>query len=154
MPSSVEISATTSLWRGNSSDIGFGVGTLRTQASMAEIFMPSRNSFDDAQVAFAGVAQHAQRLLVARAVVRGDRLRDALELGHDGALVQPALVCLRGRRRADQETPARRLDRRRGELRVRGERVGVLDRAVTHYPIRLGHALLLLCATWIFLLAN
>src|SRR6267142_3724185 len=122
MPWSVEISATTSLWCGNSSDMGFGVGTLSTQLSMAEIFMRSGNSLDDSHVSFDGVAENAQRLLVAGAVVRGDRLRDALELGHDGALVQPALVDFRRRRGAHQEAPARRLDRWGGELRVRGER--------------------------------
>src|SRR6185503_20494335 len=39
MPASVAISATTSLWCGNSSAICFDVGTVRTQASIDVIFM-------------------------------------------------------------------------------------------------------------------
>src|SRR5687768_9586169 len=70
--------------------------------------------------------------------MRGDRLGQVFELGDHGALVQAALIGLR-RRGAHEKAPARGLDRRAGELRVGGDLVGVLDRAVTDYPVRLGH---------------
>ena len=46
MPSSVAISATTSLWCGNSSAICLDVGTVRTQASIEVIFIAATSSHD------------------------------------------------------------------------------------------------------------
>src|SRR5207248_10320525 len=71
-------------------------------------------------------------------VVRRDRLLHAVELDHHRALVDPRLVYLRGVA-AHQVAPARRLQSGGGDLRVGSERIGVLDRVITDYPIGLGH---------------
>src|ERR1043166_3519861 len=49
-------------------------------------------AFDDAQVAIGTLAEHLQRFLVARAVMRRGRLVDAVELDDDDPLQQPRLI--------------------------------------------------------------
>src|SRR5215469_13637571 len=53
------------------------------------------NAFDDAHVAVGAIAEHAQRFLVARAVMRGLGRGDAVELDDHGALQKAGLVGLR-----------------------------------------------------------
>src|SRR5215831_19172824 len=98
----------------------------------------SGNSLDDPDVALGGAAELLERGLIARAVVRRGRLRDAVELDDDDALALPALVRLR-RRAADEEASAPGLDGGCRELRVRGERVGILDGVIARDPVRLCH---------------
>src|SRR5437762_2658726 len=98
----------------------------------------SAYALDDPHIALDRVAEDLQRLLVSRAVVRRDRLLHAVELDHHGALVDPRLVHLRGVA-AHEVAPARRLQSGGGDLRVGSERIGVLDRVITDYPIGLGH---------------
>ena len=53
------------------------------------------DAFDDAQVAVDGLAEHSEGLLIAGAVMRGDRLVDAVELDDHHPLQYPGLVGLR-----------------------------------------------------------
>jgi uncharacterized membrane protein YkvA (DUF1232 family) len=103
----------------------------------------SGHALDDAHVAHRGVlAQGLERFGVAGSFVRRDRLRDARELDHHGALLDPHLVGPGGSA-AHQEPSARCLDRGPGDLRVRRERVRIADRAVGDNHVGLGHWALL-----------
>lgn len=62
--------------------------------------------FHDADFALGAVPERAQGLAIGRAVMRGDRGRDRLELDQHGALPDPLLVDLHGLA-ARQKTPAR-----------------------------------------------
>src|SRR6266850_4505850 len=62
-------------------------------------------ALDDAHVALGGVAERAQRFLIARAVMGCRRLGDAVPFRDDGALVQAGFVGFR-RRSAHEEAPA------------------------------------------------
>src|SRR5688572_22407679 len=96
------------------------------------------DAFDDPKIPLYAVAQSAQRFLVAGAVTRGVRRGEAVELDDDRALQQSLLVRLRGGS-AHDELAARGEDRRCGELRVRGEFLGIVDRLVARNPIALCH---------------
>src|SRR5690242_12158582 len=105
-----------------------------TRSSIARL-----ESLDDTKIpVHAVVAEDLQSLLVARAVVRGKRLRHALELDHHYALGQALFVNLRGISPHD-EASARCLDGGRSDLRVRRERVLVLDGVVKRDPIAFCH---------------
>src|SRR5688572_23733507 len=106
-----------------------------------------RDALDDADIALGAVAEQLERLLVRGAVVRRRGLVHAVELDHHHALVQPGLVGLR-RRATNDELPTRGLDCRAGELGVRRQRVGILDRAVGRYPVGFGHRFLLRRGEW------
>src|SRR6185437_14890676 len=84
------------------------------------------------------LAEHAQRFLIARAVMTGDRVRHAGEFDHDGSQQHAALVRMR-RDAAREELAARGLDRRAGELRIRRDLLGMVDRAVERNPVALCH---------------
>ncbi len=71
--------------------------------------------------------------------MRGDRLRDAIKLNEDDALINPTFIDAR-RQPARQEAAARRLKRRASKLRVRSESLLVTDRAVRSNPIRSSHS--------------
>ena len=60
--------------------------------------------------------------------VAGDGRGDAGKFHHHGSLKQAAFIRVR-RGSAREEFPAGRLDRRGGELRVRGEAVRIVDGA-------------------------
>src|SRR3954453_35173 len=75
------------------------------------------DAFHDADVAFRAVAERIKRGLVAGRVMRRGCRRDAVELDHDAALIQPCLIGLR-RRAARKKFAARSLDRRARELGV------------------------------------
>lgn len=64
------------------------------------------DSLDDAQVPIDCLAQYAQRFLVCSAVVRRDRLRDAVELDQNGALVEAVVIHWAGVPRARTRPPA------------------------------------------------
>src|ERR1700759_652581 len=98
---------------------------------------PKSGAFDDAHVALdvAG-AERFERLLVSWRIVRGDRLRHAVEFHHHHALVQSGLVDLR-RIVADDVAAAGVLQRRTGELRIGLPSLRILHRPVSHHPIRL-----------------
>src|ERR1700693_5391187 len=80
----------------------------------------SVDSLDDAHVALRRIAQRDQRRLVARAVMRGDRLRDAGELDQHGALVDAGLIGLGGAA-AGEEAAAAGDDGGAGKLGVLGQ---------------------------------
>src|SRR4029453_15561774 len=98
----------------------------------------SVDTLDNPQLAVAALAERAPRFLICRTVVRGDRLRDAVELDHDGSLFEAQLVHL-CRQPAREKTPARPPQRGSRELGVRRERRGVVNRAIEGDPIRFGH---------------
>src|SRR2546422_4893452 len=110
--------------------------------ALTDLQFMSTDAFAEAHVPLGGVAEHAQRFLVAGAVVRGDGALEAVEFHHHRALVDPVLVGLR-RHAAYEEAPARRLHRGAGDLRVGGERRGILDRVVAGDEVGLGHVGLL-----------
>src|SRR5277367_1278044 len=80
---------------------------------------PRSHTYDDAQVALAGIAEHFERGLIARAVVRRRGLFDALELDQNGALLEAFFVgfC---RGAARQKTAAAGCNRGPRELGVFG----------------------------------
>src|SRR5258708_788285 len=99
----------------------------------------SADALHDPHVALDRVlAQGLQRLLVARAVVRGERLLQAFELDHHHALVESLLVHLCGAA-PHQIAAARGLDRRRRKLRVSRECIGIFHGVITDNPIGFGH---------------
>src|SRR5580693_4789068 len=59
-------------------------------------YRASFGALDDAQITVGTVPEGAQCLLIPGTVVRGDGLRDAVELDEDSALSKPALVDARG----------------------------------------------------------
>ena len=97
-----------------------------------------RDRLDDAQVAHRAVAEGRQGGLVGGALVGRHRGVDAGELDQRGPLDRARLE---GRRRqaAGEEPPAGRSHRRSGQLDVRGELVGVADRAERVDPVGHGH---------------
>src|SRR6185295_2465624 len=95
-------------------------------------------ALDDPEVALDGVAEHAQRLAVLRAVVRGLGLLDRLPLDDHHALVE-ALLVHRGRHAAHDEAAAELLDRGAGELRVGAPLFLVVDLAVVRDPVAFCH---------------
>src|SRR3970040_1452510 len=99
------------------------------------------DALDDTDLPLRAVAQGSQCRLIGGTVVRGHGLRDTFELDQHGALLQTQLVNLRGLA-ARQEATAVATECRAGELRVRGELVGVLYRAVCADPIGLWHGVL------------
>jgi Putative cyclase len=102
------------------------------------VWRVSADSFDDPDVPLRGVAELFERGLIARAVVRRGGLGDAVELDHDHALGEPGLVGLRWHT-AHEEAAAPGLDGGRRELRIRGQRVGILDGVIARDPVRLRH---------------
>src|SRR3989442_10712242 len=60
--------------------------------ALTDLQFMSTDAFDEAHVALGGVAERAQRFLVAGAVVRGDGALEAVEFHHHRALVDPVLV--------------------------------------------------------------
>ena len=70
--------------------------------------------------------------------MRGDRVRDALKLNEDNALIKPTFIDAR-RQAARQEAAARRLKRRASKLGVRCESVLITYRAVHSNPISFSH---------------
>src|SRR4029453_5557577 len=97
-----------------------------------------RDAFNDAQIALGAVAQHAKRFLVARAVVRGDRLVHAVELDDDRTLHHAGFEHPR-RLTPREETATRLAHGRTRELYVLGELQGIADGAKGVDPICLGH---------------
>ena len=93
---------------------------------------------DNAQVPIHCVAQYAECFLICRTVVCGDRLCDAIELDKNGALVETVVIDLGG-------IPSRKypragfLKRGSGELRICGESLWVVNRAIRGNPVRFGH---------------
>ena len=71
--------------------------------------------------------------------MRGDRLRDAIKLNEDDALINPAFIDAR-RQPTRQEAAARRSKRRASELGVRSESLLITYRAVRRNPIRSSHS--------------
>src|SRR5437764_1384069 len=102
-------------------------------------------AFDDTQIAIGALAERFQRFLIAGAVMRRDRLLNAVELNDDDALQESRLVGFR-RVPSRKKPPASCLNRRTGKLGVAGQRVRIRDRAVGCYPISLGHLPSPLCA--------
>lgn len=90
----------------------------------------SSDPFNDAYIALGAAAERFERGLVSRAVMRGDCLRDAVELDDNRALIQPRLVSL-GRHSAREVAAARALHRRKGELCVLLQRFLIRDGVVT-----------------------
>jgi hypothetical protein len=70
--------------------------------------------------------------------MRGDRLRDAIKLDEDDALIKPTFVDAR-RQPARQEAAARALKRRAGKLSVRSESLLITYRAVRRNPKCFSH---------------
>src|SRR5690349_23906114 len=99
---------------------------------------PSLDAGHDAQVAVGAVAEYAQRLLIGRAVVRGDRLLHAVELDEHAALIEAAFVYDRGQP-ARQDAAPGALQGRGCEPGVRRQRLWVANRAVQGDPICLSH---------------
>jgi hypothetical protein len=71
--------------------------------------------------------------------MRSDRLRHAIKLNEDEALLKPILIDAR-RQPTRQETAARGLKRWASELGVRREGVLITYRAVGRNPICFGHS--------------
>jgi hypothetical protein len=94
------------------------------------------HAFDDADLADGAVAEGRHGLLVRGAVVRGDRLRNALELDDDGALLQ-AMFVDGDRLATGEERAAAAGDGGAGQLGVRRQLVGVGDGAIGAHPVSL-----------------
>jgi hypothetical protein len=73
------------------------------------------DAFDDAQVALRRIPQGSKCGLVARAVMRGDRLGEAVELDQYGTLIDASLISL-GRATSGEEAPTAGEDGRNGQL--------------------------------------
>jgi hypothetical protein len=87
------------------------------------------DTFDDAHVALRGIAQDSECGPVGGAVVGSNRLREAVELDHYGALIDPALISLGGAA-SGEVAPAAGEDGRNGKLGVFAACSGVGDRAI------------------------
>src|SRR5688572_9118484 len=109
-----------------------------TSLGSAIVSFPLLCTLDDANVALRPVAKRAQGLFVRRAFIGRDRLVEAWPLAHHGSLVETTLERLR-RGAAHDELATHRLDRGAGELRVSREFLRILDLAISHHPIGLGH---------------
>jgi|HubBroStandDraft_1064217.scaffolds.fasta_scaffold14354_6 hypothetical protein len=71
--------------------------------------------------------------------MRSNRLRHAIKLNEDDALIKPIFIDAR-RQATRQETAARGLKRRASELGVRSESVLIMYRAVRRNPICFSHS--------------
>ena len=71
--------------------------------------------------------------------MRGDRLRDAIKLNEDDALIKPTFVDAR-RQSARQEAAARALKGRARKLSVRSESLLIAYRTVRRNPICFSHS--------------
>ena len=99
----------------------------------------SFDAFDNAQVPINGVPEYAQCLLIRSAVMRGDRLRDAIKLDEDDALLKPTFIDARGQA-ACQEAAARALQRRASKPGVCSEGLLITYRAVRRNPKCFSHS--------------
>jgi hypothetical protein len=106
----------------------------------------SGNAIDDPQIAIGAIAQDAQRLLIGRAIMRGNGLCDAVELDEDRALVDATLVDLL-RQSAREKAAARSLQRRSRQFGVGRDRCLIPNGPVCRNPISLGHNPLAVCQT-------
>src|SRR5580700_8978344 len=97
--------------------------------------------FDDADVALRAAAEHFQRGLIARAVMGGGGLFDAVEFDDDDALHDALLIGFCGVA-ASNEFAAAGGDCRPGELGVFGQSVRIGNGKICRYPIGLGHGCL------------
>src|ERR1043165_2399374 len=113
--------------------------TPRTSPGAGSLLLFLLYAFDDAQVAIGAVAEHLQRFLVPRAVMRRGGVIDAVELDDDDPLQQPRLIRFDGSA-ARQKAPAGGLDCRTGKLGIPGQRVGVRDRTIRRHPIGFRHS--------------
>jgi hypothetical protein len=109
------------------------------------------DGLDDAEIALAGVVENFERCLVAGAVVAFDRGLDAREFDDDHALLRSSFEG-DGGIAARQKLAAGSLDRRSGELGILGHRIGIGDRTIHRYPVRLRHVrlrrLFAPCSAW------
>jgi len=96
----------------------------------------SRSCFDDAEVPLRPVAECAECLLIARALIGSDSPLGTVELDHDGALHNPGFVDL-CRLTASEETATRFPHDGTGELDVLGELVRIADRTERVDPLGL-----------------
>jgi hypothetical protein len=94
----------------------------------------SGDPFDNAQIAFHGIAEHFELRLIARAVMRGGRFIDAVEFDQHHALLDAFFVSL-GSGAAGEETSAAGAYRGPGELGIFGERVRIRNREIGRNPI-------------------
>ena len=101
---------------------------------------PLVRPLDNAQIAIDRLPQYAQGFLVPGTVVRGDRLRDAVELDEDRALTEATVIHLSGDP-AREETAAGLLERRAGQLGICSESFSVVNGTVRRYPIGFGHGI-------------
>jgi hypothetical protein len=99
------------------------------------------DTLDDAHVAFCRIAQDSERCLVGWAVVRGDRLGEALKFDQHGAFIDAGFVRFR-RATAGEEAPTGGADGRNSKLGVFLQCHGVGDRAIADYAVRFGHGCL------------
>jgi len=113
-------------------------GTLSDGSGGAPFDVGLVDSLNNAQVAIHRVAQYAECFLVSGTVVCGDRVCDAVEFNQNGALAETAFIHL-GRVPSRKHPAAGFLKRGSGELRIGGESLGVVNRAIDGNPIRFGH---------------